>query len=248
MPYNVNFTRGLPQRQYIDPSLIMKNALLMQQKKEAFEDRKTRNALLNLQIAGEKRQQEMPGYGYKSEIADIMNLPKDDLKKVVDYKRSIQKPSAYKPMNREEEMEDFEIKAAIKAKYAGSDKKRLEDDIMEITKKIAGIKSGENIMTEAMGSGRGKAVEGLEQYLEGMLEIYKSKGGDLKRFGKGIKIQEETITPENAPDLTDERARAMAEKFPPGNYEPDEHVRDKTTGFVYKSDGHKWIRVYKIEK
>jgi len=142
------------------------------------------------------------------------------------------------------EGEPMAKEATAEEKKAESTQKTLtqfESDIMQVAMKIAGIESGQDITSEALGSKKETVVSDLKTKLRGMLQKYQDMGGDPMRFG---------VAPESTKqDVKDDdlAIQAMTEEYPPEKYK-GQVIRDKKTGKEYRSTGLQWIEIRKIEQ
>lgn len=100
---------------------------------------------------------------------------------------------------------------------------RLEDDIMQITSKVEGMRAGVDILTETMKPERLTAIQNLETQLNTMKTQYSELGGKRK-FG------------------AEQKAEPMPE-MPAAAEHKDKIIKDTETGKRYKSDGKEWKEI-----
>lgn len=109
---------------------------------------------------------------------------------------------------------------------------RLEDDIMQIANKMSSVESGQDIVSEAIGSKRAKVVEDLAKRLFMTLKRYRDKGGDPKRLGFDLDVLE-----------VQEKQSEIMDIMPDASEHKGKIIRDTETGKRYKSDGKQWVEI-----
>lgn len=137
------------------------------------------------------------------------------------------------------------LEELLKMKRAGAGKvgetpeqkelKRLEDDIMQIGSKMESIESGQDIVSEAIGSKRGKVATDLQKRLLKTLKLYKKNGGNPERLGFDLKAIERQIQQRKSSEIM--------KLLPSPEKHKGEIATDTETGYRYKSDGKKWVEI-----